>query len=113
MTTKVKWNQQQCMQHITNKLEKGFDRLGSVGVQAVKYEITALGLVKTGNLKDSISHNNLGVSCVIGSEIQPSAGAVHSYAYWLEFGSSQRQARPYMRPAIFRNAKVLLEALVK
>lgn len=68
--------------------------------------------VQTGTLRRSITYNKINeMTSHIGSTLKPEGDSAHSYAYWLEIGNSRMKARPYLRPAILRNKKKIMEII--
>lgn len=64
----------------------------------------------TGDLIDSIGHSDLrtvGQSGALEAQIEPSV----DYAIWNEIGTSTMPARPFMGPALERNAPLFEKAL--
>lgn len=66
----------------------------------------------TGDLIDSIGHSDLrtvGTSGALEAQIEPTV----DYAIWNEIGTSTMPARPFMGPALERNAPLFEEALAQ
>jgi len=60
--------------------------------------------VQTGTLRRSIRFvKPKPLTRFVGSTLKPVAGSDHSYAYYLEMGTTKMAARPYLRPALIRN----------
>ena len=72
--------------------------LKAVGAQAQGHataEITAVGAVDTGRLRDSIEFDVEDKTLYVGTNVE--------YAPYVEFGTVKMTARPYLRPAIEKN----------
>ena len=66
--------------------------------------------VQTGHLRRSITFDAPDkLTRRVGSTLKPEQEGGHSYAYYLEVGTAKMQARPYLRPAVLRNKKKILE----
>ncbi|MDD5712003.1 MAG: hypothetical protein PHY31_04500 [Smithellaceae bacterium] len=66
--------------------------------------------VQTGTLRRSIrSVKPMPLTRYVGSTLKPVNGAEHSYAFYLEMGTSKMHARPYLRPALIRNKSKILQ----
>ena len=68
------------------------------------YEITVLGAVKTGNLRNSITYTDNGKD-------QVSVGTDVSYAKYVEYGTSKRPARPFLKNAVANHQEEYLKLL--
>lgn len=74
--------------------------LEAIGIQAegdVVSVITAKGIVDTGRLRDSITHETHAEeeSVYVGTNVE--------YAAYHEYGTSKMKARPYLKPGIMNN----------
>lgn len=59
--------------------------------------------VQTGHLRRSITFDRPApLQRRVGSTLRPEGGSDHSYAYYLEVGTGNMAARPYLRPAVHR-----------
>jgi len=66
--------------------------------------------VQTGHLRRSITFDAPDkLTRRVGSTLKPVEQGGHSYAYHLEVGTSKMKARPYLRPAVLRNKKQIME----
>lgn len=74
------------------KLIIGMELVGQAGENNAKFEITALGAIDTGNLRNSISHVTDGTTAYIGTNVD--------YAPYVEVGTSKMTERPFLRNAI-------------
>lgn len=69
--------------------------------------------VQTGMLRRSISFQREGTKrLLVGSTLKPQGGSTHSYAFWLEIGCPRMAARPYLRPAVKKNKRMILKMIV-
>jgi hypothetical protein len=55
-----------------------------------------------GGLIDSIASERKKLVAKIGSTLKPEKGQKHSYAFYLELGTSKMAKRPYLRPALHK-----------
>lgn len=55
-------------------------------------EITALGAVKTGNLRNSITHTYDEDTAYVGTNVE--------YAPYVEYGTNRMKARPFLKNAV-------------
>ena len=77
---------------IKAKMPAVLEMLGQAGENNAKFEITALGAIDTGNLRNSISHADDGTYAYIGTNVE--------YAPYVEFGTSRYpEERPFLRNA--------------
>jgi HK97 gp10 family phage protein len=77
---------------IKAKMPAVLEMLGQAGENNAKFEITALGAVDTGNLRNSISHTDDGEYAYIGTNVE--------YAPYVEMGTSRMPERPFLRNAV-------------
>lgn len=73
--------------------------LEAVGLQGetnAKMEITAVGAIDTGRLRNSLSHATDEDSAYIGTNVE--------YAPYVEMGTYKMKARPYLEPAVTNHA---------
>lgn len=69
--------------------------------------------VQTGHLRRSITWEKAGTLVrKIGSSLKPQGG-LHSYAWYLEMGTTIMAARPYMLPALRRSKATLLNIIAR
>lgn len=80
---------------IKAKMPVILEMLGQAGENNAKFEITALGAVDTGNLRNSISHANDGTYAYIGTNVE--------YAPYVEMGTSRMEERPFLRNAVLNH----------
>ena len=88
-------------QALHTQMEVALEKIGLAGESNAKEEITAAvydtpeaksGYVRTGRLRNSISHTSDGESAYIGTNVE--------YAAYVEMGTSRMAERPYLRPAV-------------
>lgn len=78
---------------ITSKMPMVLEMIGQAGENNAKFEITALGAIDTGNLRNSISHTDDGKYAYIGTNVE--------YAPYVEMGTSKYpEERPFLRNAV-------------
>lgn len=77
---------------IKSKMPVILEMLGQAGENNAKFEITALGAVDTGNLRNSISHADDGTYAYIGTNVE--------YAPYVELGTVRMPERPFLRNAV-------------
>ena len=94
---------------LAKKIITAMEMMGQAGENNAKFEITALGAVDTGNLRNSISHFTNGTDTYIGTNVE--------YAPYVEFGTSRYpQERPFLRNAVQNNRdeyKTIMEEALK
>ena len=88
-------------------VQRALEMIGLQGEAYAKSEITRQKAIDTGRLRNSISHEVVGDTAVIGTNVE--------YASYVELGTSKMKARPYLRPAAADHAdeykKILLSQL--
>lgn len=77
---------------LQSKMAIILEKLGLAGENNAKFEITALGAIDTGNLRNSISHASDGTYAYIGTNVE--------YAPYVEVGTSRMVERPFLRNAV-------------
>ena len=88
----IKDHTQELIAEIESKMPMVLEMIGQAGENNAKFEITALGAVDTGNLRNSISHTDDGKYAYIGTNVE--------YAPYVEFGTSHYpEGRPFLRNA--------------
>lgn len=80
---------------IESKMPMVLEMLGQAGENNAKFEITALGAIDTGNLRNSISHTDDGNYAYIGTNVE--------YAPYVEMGTVKMQERPFLRNAVLNH----------
>lgn len=84
---------EEVLEEIASKMPAILESLGQAGENNAKFEITALGAIDTGNLRNSISHADDGTYAYIGTNVE--------YAPYVEFGTSKHPVpRPFLRNAV-------------
>lgn len=84
----IKNNTADAQGEIESALASMLDRIGSAIEQHAKEYVP----VRTGNLRDSITHVVDGRSVAVGTNVE--------YAAYVELGTSTQPARPYLIPAV-------------
>ena len=83
----------------TDKILAEIDRLTQqrleIAAQMVERTAKQMVPVKTGTLKRSITHIIQKTKAIIGSNL--------NYAPWIEMGTTNQSAQPYLRPALMAN----------
>ena len=100
------------MRELAVKISLAMELVGQAGENNAKFEITALGAIDTGNLRNSISHyydqSEVG-EAYIGTNVE--------YAPYVEFGTvNYPKERPFLRNAVQNNKneyKKIFEATLK
>lgn len=80
---------------LKSKMATVLEQLGLAGESNAIMEITSLGAVDTGNLRNSISHASDGTYAYIGTDVE--------YAPYVEFGTSRMEARPFLQNAVLNH----------
>lgn len=91
----VKDNSKEVLEDLASKMPVILEMLGQAGENNAKFEITALGAVDTGNLRNSISHADDGTYAYIGTNVE--------YAPYVEMGTVRMPERPFLRNAVLRH----------
>lgn len=117
MATKIKWYGRRVTKKVVNHVEEVLD-WGRFKIEAeVKRLIGRRGTGRssqkgihskpeqppfrqTGNLIDHIASERKGLVAKIGSTLKPEKGQKHSYAFYLELGTSKMARRPYLGTAL-------------
>ena len=89
---KVEDNSKEVLEELASKMPIILEMLGQAGENNAKFEITALGAVDTGNLRNSISHADDGTYAYIGTNVE--------YAPYVELGTVRMPERPFLRNAV-------------
>lgn len=93
---KVDDHSEEVLAELREKIKIALELLGIAGENNAKFEITALGAVDTGNLRNSITHTTDDEYAYIGTNVE--------YAPYVEFGTSKHpEERPFLRNAIQNN----------
>lgn len=103
------------------KMERNLDRVALVLVQDItehwgKDDAPDVG---EGFLKRSITWEKPApLTRWVGSSLQPRDGQPQSYAYYFEFGFTHKKSgkkihRPWLRPAVDRSSRLMLNAFAK
>lgn len=83
---------EELLAELKDKMPVALEMLGQLGENYAKFEITALGAVDTGTLRNSISHADDGTYAYIGTNVE--------YAPYVEMGTSRMEERPFLRNAV-------------
>lgn len=86
---------EEVLEEIRAKTPVILEKLGQAGENNAKFEITALGAIDTGNLRNSISHTDDGEYAYIGTNVE--------YAPYVEMGTVKMQERPFLRNAVLNH----------
>lgn len=90
---KIDDNTKEVLAEFQNQKERCLERLGIAGERFAKQEITDMGAVDTGRLRNSISHASDGKAAYIGTNVE--------YAPYVELGTSRgMKPRPYLKQAV-------------
>ncbi len=101
---KVEDNSKEVLEELASKMPIILEMLGQAGENNAKFEITALGAIDTGNLRNSISHTDDGEYAYIGTNVE--------YAPYVEMGTVKMPARPFLRNAV-ENHKEEYKAIIE
>lgn len=88
----IESHREELIDEIKSKMPAILEMLGQAGENNAKFEITALGAVDTGNLRNSITHTDDGEYAYIGTTVE--------YAPYVEMGTSRMDERPFLRNAV-------------
>lgn len=80
-------NTQQVVTALKRALASGLETIGLLGERYAKKDCP----VDTGRLRNSITHDVMGLSVYIGTNVE--------YAPYVELGTSRQKAQPYLVPA--------------
>lgn len=97
----------QAIKNLYSELADNLEDIGKLVESSAKQNLESMGAVKTGKLKDSITHetdrNNLSVE--IGTSVE--------YAEFVEFGTVKMGPRPFLRRALYENEKEIINLIKK
>lgn len=97
MSVKFVDNSEQFKDGMAEKIKVALEKIGLQAEANAVYEITALGAVDTGNLRNSISHDDDGVdTAYVGTNVE--------YAPYVEMGTSHMEGRPFLKQAVQNHA---------
>ena len=85
-------NSPEVMDEFEAKIQKAFEKIGLVAEGYAK----RLCPVKTGRLRNSISHSNDDIFAYVGTNVE--------YAAYVELGTVATGAQPYLKPAVADHA---------
>lgn len=109
MAIKITDHSPEVLEELALKITIALELIGQAGENNAKFEITALGAVDTGNLRNSITHATDKTSAYIGTNVE--------YAPYVEFGTSKYpKERPFLRNAVSNNTseyKTIVEETLK
>lgn len=96
-----KWNDEAVLAFVREKIINRLTLVGEFVEGAAKNNTP----VKTGNLQRSINYkvNDEDLSVTIGTPVE--------YAPYVEFGTTKRGAKPYLRPALYENKQEIKKIL--
>ena len=92
VTVKVNSNKQAILDEFRRQKKVALEAVGLQGEANAKMEITAVGAVDTGRLRNSLTHATDEDSAYIGTNVE--------YAPYVEMGTYKMKARPYLEPAV-------------
>lgn len=110
-------NTAQVLADFKNKKEKCLEMLGLQGERNAVIEINKVvyhapesksGYVRTGTLRNSLSHTSHGDAAYIGTNVE--------YAPYVEMGTIKMKARPYLKPAVMNHVdeyKQIVQSVMK
>jgi HK97 gp10 family phage protein len=105
----LKDNSKEVLAELEAKMPVILEKLGQAGENNAVMEITALGAVDTGNLRNSITHETDSDTAYVGTNVE--------YAPYVEFGTRRYpHERPFLRNAIrdhIEEYKSLIESELK
>ena len=106
MAHKLIWYQK-TVDKLEEKLADNIEEVGLFIEQEAKKNITDMGAVKTGNLKNSIAHvtDKKQFTTIIGTDVK--------YAKNVELGTPSMAPRPFLRYALLNNTTKIKEMLTK
>ena len=96
MSVTIKDNSKEVIREMNHKMPLILEALGMEGEGNAVSEITRLGAVDTGRLRDSISHAKDDSAAYIGTNVE--------YAPYVELGTYKMGARPFLRNAVANHA---------
>lgn len=92
MEVKVESHIAEVLSELEKKIELGLESVGEVAIGNAQEEITSMGAVDTGRLRNSIDKAIDGDTVYIGTNVK--------YAPYVEYGTKRHpQARPFLRNA--------------
>ena len=96
-----KWNDKNIVKHFERKIADKLELVGEYVGGAAKLRCP----VDTGNLRDSINHkvNKQELSVRIGTPVE--------YAPWIELGTKNTSAQPFLRPALLESKSEIKQIL--
>lgn len=93
---KVNDHSEEILAELAMKMATTLELVGQAGENNAKFEITALGAIDTGNLRNSISHASDNQYAYIGTNVE--------YAPYVELGTSKHpEERPFLRNAVLNH----------
>jgi HK97 gp10 family phage protein len=92
---KINDHSEEILAELATKMATTLELVGQAGENNAKFEITALGAIDTGNLRNSISHASDNEYAYIGTNVE--------YAPYVEFGTVRMAERPFLRNAVLNH----------
>lgn len=90
---------------LPEKIAQGLEMAGQYVENTAKENITKMGAVDTGTLKNSITHNVEGNIVEIGTNVE--------YAPFVHSGTSKMEGRPFLQNAVDEHMTEILEYIKK
>ena len=101
------WNQKQVLAAISGRVVQNMDR----ACQFAAEQAEAMAPVRTGRLKRAIGYTVRAHRNVVEGRVGVRRGFRAFYGYFHEMGTSKMPARPWLRPAVFGNAKRIVRII--
>lgn len=101
----VEWRQKEFVAKLSGQMVNNMDR----ACQYAKEQAQARAPVRSGVMREDIDYEIV----ARGEELIGWIGVLRKrfYAYFVELGTSQARAQPFLRPAVFQNARQIVRKL--
>ena len=102
----TEWRQKEVMAEMSGRLVDNMDRT----CQYAKEQAQARAPVRSGVMREDIDYEIVAE----GETVTGWLGVLRKrfYAYFVELGTSRMKAQPFLRPAVFNNARQILRKLM-